>query len=119
MHPAIQKHLSRLVGHKITGLIETPEHKPSATPALPGFTLDDGTDVFIFSDAEGNGPGHLDIAGGEHSVLSAMLVKQANSYELRLWQTGKLNNMEIIDIEMPKSKLTQTMLGNFNGKVLS
>lgn len=61
MDSFLVNYLHRLVGHKIDHLAEIPEHKKSATPAIPGFVLDDGTHVWIMCDPEGNGPGHLEI----------------------------------------------------------
>ena len=54
----MRDHLKQLVGRRVTGLVYDPS---SDTGTLWGLEFDDGKTALILCDAEGNGPGHLEI----------------------------------------------------------
>jgi hypothetical protein len=52
----MKRHLKPLIGRKITRLFEAEDGGDDY-----GFELDNGTLVWVLQDAEGNGPGFLDL----------------------------------------------------------
>jgi hypothetical protein len=56
------EHYGKLVGKKVTGIVKDPHSE------CRGLLFDDGTIAWIDQDAEGNGPGFLDISEPERKV---------------------------------------------------
>jgi hypothetical protein len=62
MDQAMIEHLSPLIGRTIKGIVKDDSDPTMET--VYGLELDDGTELFILCDPEGNGPGHLSIQKG-------------------------------------------------------
>lgn len=87
MEPYLIKHLSPLLGRKITGLIE--DNSDKTTDPFPGFRLDNGTLVFVSCDPEGNGPGHLMIEPGTAKVANMRITQRPDGWWLLVESKGQ------------------------------
>ena len=58
---AMEEHLSRLVGLAVAGLVEDSGSEADFGEPCHGLVFDNGLVAWIMRDAEGNGPGFLDI----------------------------------------------------------
>lgn len=54
----MREYLKPLVGRRVSGLVYDPS---SDTGTIWGLRFEGGIEAFILCDAEGNGPGHLEI----------------------------------------------------------